>query len=130
MKKQKSILLVDDDIDYLLQTKMQLERFGFKVVTAESQRDTEELIEDFKPDLAIFDLMMENHDSGFTLCFKMKRKYPDVPIILATAVSAETGISFGVSSDEERKWIRADLYLEKGIRAEQLGNEIRKLLKI
>lgn len=130
MKKQKSILLVDDDLDYLLQTKMQLERFGFKVVTAESQRDTEELIEDFKPDLAIFDLMMENHDSGFTLCFKMKRKYPDVPIILATAVSAETGISFGVSSDEERKWIRADLYLEKGIRAEQLGNEIRKLLKI
>lgn len=130
MKKQKSILLVDDDIDYLFQMKFQLERFGFKVIAAESQREAEELIETIKPDLAIIDLMMENEDSGFILCFKMKRKYPDVPIILATAVSAETGMSFGISSQDERKWIKADLYLEKGIRPEQLENEIKKLLKL
>lgn len=130
MKKQKSILLVDDDMDYLFQMKFQLERFGFKVIAAESQREAEDLIETIKPDLAIIDLMMENEDSGFILCFKMKRKYPDVPIILATAVSAETGMSFGISSQDERKWIKADLYLEKGIRPEQLENEIKKLLKI
>jgi DNA-binding response OmpR family regulator len=130
MKKQKSILLVDDDMDYLFQMKFQLEKFGFKVIAAESQREAEDLIETIKPDLAIIDLMMENEDSGFILCFKMKRKYPDVPIILATAVSAETGMSFGISSQDERKWIKADLYLEKGIRPEQLENEIKKLLKI
>jgi DNA-binding response OmpR family regulator len=130
MRKQKSILLVDDDMDYLFQMKFQLERFGFKVISAESQREAEELIKTLKPDLAIFDLMMENEDSGFILCYKMKRKYPDVPIILATAVSAETGMSFGISSEDERKWIKADLYLEKGIRPEQLESEIKKLLKI
>jgi DNA-binding response OmpR family regulator len=130
MKKQKSILLVDDDMDYLFQMKFQLERFGFNVIAAESQREAEDLIKTIKPDLAIIDLMMENEDSGFILCFKMKRKYPDVPIILATAVSAETGMSFGISSQDERKWIKADLYLEKGIRPEQLENEIKKLLKI
>ena len=130
MKKQKSILLVDDDMDYLFQMKFQLERFDFNVIAAESQREAEDLIKTMKPDLAIIDLMMENEDSGFILCFKMKRKYPDVPIILATAVSAETGMSFGISSQDERKWIKADLYLEKGIRPEQLENEIKKLLKI
>jgi len=130
MRKQKSILLVDDDMDYLFQMKFQLERFGFKVISAESQREAEELIKTLKPDLAIFDLMMENEDSGFILCYKMKRKYPDVPIILATAVSAETGMSFGISSEDERKWIKADLYLEKRIRPEQLESEIKKLLKI
>ncbi|HDP54495.1 MAG TPA: response regulator [Bacteroidetes bacterium] len=130
MRKQKSILLVDDDMDYLFQMKFQLERFGLKVISAESQREAEELIKTLKPDLAIFDLMMENEDSGFILCYKMKRKYPDVPIILATAVSAETGMSFGISSEDERKWIKADLYLEKGIRPEQLESEIKKLLKI
>jgi CheY-like chemotaxis protein len=130
MKKQKSILLVDDDMDYLFQMKFQLERFGFMVIAAESQREAEDLIKTMKPDLAIIDLMMENEDSGFILCFKMKRMYPDVPIILATAVSAETGMSFGISSQDERKWIKADLYLEKGIRPEQLENEIKKLLKI
>ncbi len=110
--------------------KFQLERFGFKVISAESQREAEDLMQTIKPDLAIFDLMMENEDSGFILCYKMKRKYPDVPIILATAVSAETGMSFGISSEDERKWIKADLYLEKGIRPEQLQNEIAKLLKL
>lgn len=130
MKNQKTILLVDDDMDYLFQMRFQLERFGFKVISAESQREAEDLIKTIKPDLAIFDLMMENEDSGFILCYKMKRKYPDVPIILATAVSAETGMSFGISSEDERKWIKADLYLEKGVRPEQLQNEIVKLLKL
>ena len=130
MKNQKTILLVDDDMDYLFQMKFQLERIGFMVITAEGQREAEELIKTIKPDLAIFDLMMENDDSGFILCYKMKRKYPDVPIIMATAVSAETGMSFGISSEDERKWIKADLYLEKGIRPEQLQKEITKLLKL
>jgi two-component system, OmpR family, response regulator len=130
MKNQKTILLVDDDVDYLFQTKFQLERIGFKVVSAESQREAEELIKTIKPDLAILDLMMENEDSGFILCYKLKRKYPEVPIILATAVSSETGMQFGVNSEEERRWIKADLYLEKGIRPEQLQCEIFKLLKL
>jgi hypothetical protein len=37
---------------------------------------------------------------------------------------------FGISSEEEKRWIRADLYLEKGIRPEQLQGEIFKLLKL
>lgn len=127
---KKTILIVDDDIDYLFQTRLKVEQFGFKVTTAESQKEAEKIIEISKPDLAIFDLMMENDDSGFTLCYKMKRKYPDVPIIIATAVTAETGMSFDVTGDDERRWIKADLFLDKGIRADQLLREINRLLKI
>ena len=126
----KIILIADDDIDYLFQLKMNLESFGFEVITAESQKETEELLEKVKPDLAILDLMMENDDSGFIISYKMKRKYPEVPIIIATAVSAETGISFGVSTEDDKNWIKADLYLEKGIRRDQLHKEINKLLKL
>ena len=129
-KINKTILLVDDDEDYLFQTRLNIEQFGFKVITAESQAEAEKLLDSLKPDLAILDLMMENEDSGFILAFKLKRKYPDVPVIIATAVAAETGMSFGVSSEEDRKWIKADLYIEKGIRADQLYKEIIKLLKI
>lgn len=126
----KTILIVDDDIDYLFQLKLQVEKFGFKVIVAESQKEAENLLASVKPDLAILDLMMENDDSGFILCYKMKRKYPDVPIIIATAVAAETGMTFGISTEQERKWIRADLYLEKGVRPDQLHKEILKLLKL
>jgi two-component system, OmpR family, response regulator len=129
-QNKKTILVVDDDIDYLFQTRLNIEQFGFSVITAESQKEGELLIEKIKPDLAILDLMMENEDSGFVLAFKLKKKYPDVPIIIATAVAAETGMSFGLVSEEDKKWIKADLYIEKGIRADQLHREIVKLLKL
>ncbi|MCB2195454.1 MAG: response regulator [Bacteroidetes bacterium] len=129
MTNNKVILIADDDEDYLFQMEHYIKSFGFEVLKAQSQKEAEVLIENTKPDLAIFDLMMENDDSGFILCYKMKRKHPDVPIILATAVASETGISFGVN-DETKQWIKADLYLEKGIRKDQLHREINKLLKI
>lgn len=122
------ILIVDDDFDHLFQLKYQLERWGYKVISAESQKETEELIKTIKPDLAILDLMMESEDSGFVLSYKIRKAYPDLPIIIMTAVSSETGISFGMETGEEKKWIKADLYLEKGIRPEQLKLEIEKLI--
>jgi CheY-like chemotaxis protein len=64
------------------------------------------------------------------IALQIEKKYPDVPVILATAVSRETGITFGLSGGQDREWIRADLYLEKGVRPEQLEQEIRKLLRI
>jgi CheY-like chemotaxis protein len=131
MKKSDfTILVADDDPDYLYQTISNLERSGYRTVAAESQSEAELYISKFRPDLAIFDLMMESDDSGFILCYKIKKRYPDVPVILATAVSHETGLSFSLDSEQERSWIRADLYLEKGIRAEQLDQEIMKLLKL
>jgi CheY-like chemotaxis protein len=123
-----TILIVDDDQDYLFQLQMKLEKFGFKTLTAESQREAEVLLEKTKPDLAILDLMMENEDSGFILCFKMKKRYPDVPIIIATGVTAETGITFDVHDENNRQWIKADRFLDKGIRSELLREEIVKLL--
>jgi DNA-binding response OmpR family regulator len=130
MKTKKKIFIVDDDIDYLFQMEIKLHQMGFDTVTAESQKEAEKIITEFKPDLCILDLMMESDDSGFILCYKIKRMYPDVPIILATAVTAETGMSFDLRSNENQQWIRADLFLDKGIRTDQLQREIRKLLKI
>lgn len=125
-----TILVADDDPDYLFQTIFNLEKAGYKTVKAESQAEAELIISKFRPDLAIFDLMMESDDSGFILCYRIKKLYPDVPVILATAVARETGMSFSLDSEKEKSWIRADRYLEKGIRAEQLDQEIMKLLKI
>ncbi len=129
-KSDYTILVADDDPDYLFQTVFSLEKAGYRTVAVESQAEAESVISKFKPDLAIFDLMMESDDSGFILCYKIKKKYPEVPVILATAVSRETGMSFSLDSEKDKSWIRADRYLEKGIRAEQLDQEVMKLLKL
>lgn len=131
MKKSDfTILVADDDPDYLFQTVNNLGKAGYRTVAVESQSEAESVISKFRPDLAIFDLMMENDDSGFVLCYKIKKKYPDVPVILATAVSRETGMSFSLDSEKDKAWIRADRYLEKGLRAEELDREVMKLLKL
>ena len=128
--ENKTALIADDDIDIITQLSMQLKKWGMNVLVAESQKEAEEIIEKTKPDIAIFDLMMDNKDSGFILSYKMKKKYPDVPVIIATAVTADTGMIFGLNTDEEKNWIKADLYLEKGLRPEQLQMEIKRLLNL
>jgi CheY-like chemotaxis protein len=123
-----TILIVDDDQDYLIQLQAKVQNFGYKTIIAEGQKEAEALLEKTRPDLAILDLMMENEDSGFILCYKMKKRYPDVPIIIATGVTAETGITFDINDDNNRKWIKADRFLDKGIRSERLREEIENLL--
>jgi len=125
---KKTVLIADDDFDFLQQSEICLKKFGYNIITADSQKDVEKIIETVKPDIAIFDLMMENEDSGFILSYKLKKKYPDVPVIIVSAVSAETGIIFEPESEFEKKWIKADTFIEKGIRPDQLHREICKLL--
>lgn len=126
----KTILIVDDDPDFLYQTKIKVENLGFDTITTDNQKEAEEIISGQKPDLAILDLMMDNEDSGFILSYRIKKKYPDVPVIIATAVKSHTGRSFGLATDEEKRWIKADRYLDKNIRPDQLEREIKALLKL
>jgi DNA-binding response OmpR family regulator len=129
-KEKKTVLIVDDDSDYLFQMKSAIQDMGYEVISAETQKEAESIIERTRPDLAILDLMMESQDTGFILCHKIKNKYPEVPIIIASAVTAETGMIFDVNTQEDQDWIKADLFLDKGIRLDQLHKEINKLLKI
>jgi DNA-binding response OmpR family regulator len=124
----KTILLVDDDVDLLTGLVFQLKRLGFETITAETQRDAERLIEETDPDIAVFDLMLEHLDAGFTLCHHMKRKHPETPVILLTGVTSETGLEFDTVTQDERSWVKADAMLAKPIRFEQLQREIERLL--
>ena len=128
MSDAKTILVVDDDVDILEQYAMLLKAEGYHVVQAGGLAEAEETILTVRPDLAILDLMMENEDSGFILCYKMKKKFPEVPIIISTAVAAETGITFDIHDENNRKWIKADCFLEKGVRSDVLKEQIEKLL--
>ena len=124
----KKVLIADDDQDILFQMKLYVTKMGFEVETAESQKEAEEKLNSYNPDLCIFDLMMENKDSGFILSYKSKKKNPDVPVIIVSGVTAETGMNFSSETDSDHTWMKADLFLEKNVRADQLHREISKLL--
>jgi len=112
-----------------MQQRVMLESLNFKVIEAENSAAAIESLNHHAPDIAIVDLMMEEHDTGFTLCHNLKKRLPAMPIIMVTGVAAETGLSFNVKTREEHRWIKADALLEKPVRAEQLQQEIKKLLK-
>jgi DNA-binding response OmpR family regulator len=122
------ILLADDDPDYLFQTKFALEKAGFRVVAAETMEEAEVIIDTSFPKLAIFDLMMERDDAGFILAYHAKKKHPGMPVILLTAVTAETGRQFSPNQPGATDWIKADLYLEKGLHPDQLIELVNSLL--
>ncbi|NLX95481.1 MAG: response regulator [Rhodopirellula sp.] len=126
---RRTVLLVDDDSDFLFQQRVQLEAAGFEVLAAVGQGEASEILDRHRPDLAVIDLMMENADAGFTLSYHIKKKDPTIPVIMVTSVNSVTGMDFDATADEQRAWIKADAFLAKPIRFEQLKLQIDRLLK-
>jgi CheY-like chemotaxis protein len=125
----KTMLIVDDDVDYLIQLEAQLRAKGYNVVSAGGKDEALEVAQANAPDMAILDLMMEHMDDGFTLCYELKKSNPNMPVIMVTGVAAETGMAFDTATQGNRDWIKADVLLPKPVRFEQLSREIKRLLK-
>jgi len=123
---KKKILLVDDDIDLLEQNKILLESKGYQVITAENSKQGWELFESEKPDAAILDLIMEEHDSGFVLSYKIKKDNygKDIPVIVLTSAAYFTGFKFSASTGEEKEWIRCDEIINKPVVADELVKKL------
>lgn len=125
---KNKILIVDDDPDLLETMRVILESSGYEVASADGRAAAEETLLKTKPDLAILDLMMEESDSGFVLGHRIKKLYPDVPVILLTSVAGTMRLSFSASRPDARSWIEADTIMDKPVRVEQLKEEIHRLL--
>jgi two-component system OmpR family response regulator len=124
----KTIFVVDDDIDVLEQITMALKVDGYTVLPANSQSEAEDLMLSTRPDLAIVDLMMEEKDSGLVLCNSLKRLYNALPVIIVSNMTPTTGMDLSPRSPEERSWVKADLLMNKPVVPERLRAEVRRLI--
>lgn len=130
MKATKSILIVDDDIDFVEATKIVLEKSGYHVDTCMSAKSCLEKVMANVPDLIIMDVMMETDHSGFDLCREIKKnlKTKEIPILMLTAVEGKYPMNFGVAAGDE-EWLPVDAYIDKPVEASVLLERINKLLK-
>lgn len=114
---QKKILLVDDDLDLLEQNKLLLESKGYKVVSADNSKEGWELFKAEKPDAAVLDLIMEEHDSGFILSYKIKKDEhgKNIPVFVLTSATYVTGFKFSAATAEEKEWIKCDGIINKPV---------------
>ncbi|MFW5857019.1 MAG: response regulator transcription factor [Planctomycetota bacterium] len=127
MSQKKTILVVDDDPDFLLQQQVQLEAAGYEVIPAPGRAEAEALLAERRPDIAVIDLMMEDQDAGFALAYHIKKREEAIPVVIVSGVANETGLAFDAATQEERSWIKADAFLAKPVRFEQLTREIERL---
>ena len=121
-------LIIDDDPDFLAQLRLGLESLGFDVTTTENEKGATEEIAHLRPDLVVVDLIMDHPDSGFLLSYRIKKKHPKTSVIMVSAVTSRTGLNFDAATPTERGWVKADAFLAKPVRMEQLKREIDRLL--
>jgi CheY-like chemotaxis protein len=132
MEEKKKILLADDDPDLLEENKILFEAKGYKVVTAESGKEGWDKFSISKPDAAVIDLIMEEHDSGFILSHKIKSDShgKNIPVFLLTSATYLTGFKFGSYTSEEKEWLKCDEIINKPIVIDDLVMKIESYFKL
>jgi DNA-binding response OmpR family regulator len=126
----KNILIIDDDVDFAEIHRTALEARGYAVRHAFNGTEGVAMAQAERPDLVLLDLMMEHADAGFIVARKLKGdpKTADVPILMLSGVARETGLKFDLDSAADRQWIKADMFLDKPIRSEELVARVAALL--
>lgn len=96
MKKYGKSILVVDDHEMSLKLLFQiLASAGFDVFTASSGEAALKLVQNFKPDLILLDIILEGLN-GYKTCQVLKIMAPDVKVIfLSTVPDREKGLQLG-----------------------------------
>lgn len=86
------IMLIDDDIDFLMLLERRLAKEGFILESAASLQEAEELLPLFQPDLVLLDINVNGED-GRGFCFKMKQQaaYASSRVILLSGYDPDKG---------------------------------------
>ena len=128
MAEKRKILLIDDDRDFLMATKLILEKNGFEVLTAENGKDGVDTIQSAGPDLAIVDMMMETWGEGFSVISEVRAMEgkQDLPLIILSGVDLQGPYQ---SFEPSEQFPKVDLILHKPVKADDLIKHVKALLR-
>lgn len=122
--KAKKILVIDDDPDILELLEYNLEKAGYRVVTASSGMNAMwGLEEDSRPDVILLDVMMPTLN-GLDFCRYLKSSddFRDIPVVIVSAKGSPEDIRRGLA-------LGADKYLTKAsFTVESLLKEVQSLV--
>ncbi|MBN1102363.1 MAG: sigma-54-dependent Fis family transcriptional regulator [Deltaproteobacteria bacterium] len=117
----ETLLIVDDEKNYLVVLEALLGPEGYEIVTADSARAALRLIKEGDIDLVLTDMKMPGM-SGMELLEEAKKVKPEVPVIMMTAYGT---IEMAVEAMKKRAFD----YITKPFQNEELKLTIRKALE-
>ena len=123
MKKQKTILLVDDEPAWLDAMKMALKDEGYKAITVTSGEEALQKLEKRKPDLIMTDVRMPVMN-GFDLYEKIREnpKLARIPVVFMSSID-------DYYAKRTAKELGAQGYLTKPSFTEDLKKSVESLFK-
>ncbi len=114
------ILVVDDEKPIVEILKYNLEKEGYRVITAFDGEAALQMAETENPDVIVLDIMLPGKD-GFTVCREI-RKHRDTPIIMLTAREMEVDKILGLE-------LGADDYVTKPFSAREVTARVKAILR-
>jgi two-component system, OmpR family, alkaline phosphatase synthesis response regulator PhoP len=118
----KKILVVDDEKDIVEMLKYNLQKEGYKVISAHNGKEALERAQQ-RPDLILLDIMMPVMDGLQTLkALKQKKETESIPVIFLTAKGAETDEIVGLE-------IGAEDYIVKPISVGKILARVRAVFR-
>ncbi len=116
-----TVLVVDDEKNYLVVLEALLAPEGYEVITADNPEKALQLIKESDLDLVITDMKMPGI-SGLTILEEAKKINPDIPIIIMTAFGS---IEMAVEAMKRHAYD----YVEKPFKNEALKLTVKKALQ-
>ncbi len=121
--EERTILIVDDEVDLLDLLKYNLEKEGFGALTAANGIAGLETARREHPDMIVLDVMMPGMD-GIEVCRRLRQDATlrDTPVIMLTARTEDEDYVSGLD-------VGADIYLGKPLSVPVLLSQVRALFR-
>jgi CheY-like chemotaxis protein len=120
-KEMKTILVIEDNEDFLLAIVENLQKAGYHVICANDGMEGLKLLESATYDLLITDIEIP-FISGVGVITALKKRYPSIPAVAITG--------YGETPLEAAREKRADVVLNKPLEMSTLMGHIHKLLSV
>jgi len=128
MATRATILVIDDDPDFLEFARIVLESRGYEVLTAESTEEGLALMRQTQPDVVLLDVVMSYTFNGLDATREIQEdpQLKRIPVILISAiVSGAESELFPASED---KGLTPHLFMSKPIEPSELLNRVNELI--
>ena len=118
----RKVLIADDEPNIVTSIEYLMTRSGYEVAVARNGEEALALVESFRPDLVLLDVMMPRR-SGYDVCRQMRERpeWRHIKVVMLSAKGREAEVSKGLS-------LGADAYLTKPFSNRDLIAKVAGLL--
>jgi|GEM_PF-127836 len=135
-RENMTVLVVDDDVDFVEVARVALESEGYRVIVAGSKEEGLAYVRSEKPDLIVLDVMMPTGTEGFHFVWELRKDRDErlrrIPILMVTAINDRAPLRIDPDDSDDvfgpREYLPVEDFIEKPVSPVQLCSKVKKLL--